>query len=169
MAAGEYVSVSSQADTEAAGLAKERAELISDPAAEEGELAAIYVGRGVAPDLARQVAQQLMARDALGARARDELGSLDFSTARPLQAALFSAGSFASGAALPLLLAATAPRPLLAPMVGAASLVLLAATGALGALAGGAPVMRATARVAFWGAAAMILTTGLGSLIGAAV
>ncbi len=169
MAAGEYVSVSTQADTEAAGLAKERAELASDPDAEEGELAAIYVGRGVSPDLARQVARQLTAHDALGAHARDELGIIEITAARPLQAALFSAISFAGGASIPLLLAATAPLAMLGPLVGACSLALLASTGALAAWAGGAPLLKAMARVAFWGALAMAVTTGLGTLIGAAV
>ena len=169
MAAGEYVSVSSQADTERSGLDKERAELESDPAAEERELAAIYVGRGLTPDLARQVAQELMATDALGAHARDELGIVDLTAARPLQAALFSAASFATGGALPLLAAATAPMSMLQPVVGAASLALLALTGGLAAVAGGAPWLKPTARVAFWGALAMVVTTGLGTLIGAAI
>ena len=169
MAAGEYVSVSSQADTEAAGLAKERAELASDPEAEEGELAGIYVERGLTPELARQVARQLTAKDALAAHARDELGILDITTARPVQAALYSAASFAAGAAIPLVIAAVAPIAVLNIAVGAGSLVLLAALGGLGAAAGGAPIYLAMARVAFWGALAMAVTMGLGAMFGAVV
>jgi VIT1/CCC1 family predicted Fe2+/Mn2+ transporter len=169
MAAGEYVSVSSQADTEAAGLAKERAELASDPEAEEGELAGIYIERGLTPELARQVAQQMMARDALAAHARDELGILEITTARPVQAALYSAASFAAGAAIPLVIAAFAPMAVLNIAVGAGSLVLLAALGGLGAMAGGAPVFKAMARVAFWGALAMAVTMGLGAMFGAVI
>ncbi len=169
MAAGEYVSVSSQADTEAAGLAKERAELASDPEAEEGELAGIYIERGLSPELARQVARQLTAKDALAAHARDELGILEITTARPVQAALYSAASFAAGAAIPLVIAALAPMGALNVAVGAGSLVLLATLGGLGAAAGGAPIYLAMARVAFWGALAMAVTMGLGALFGAAV
>jgi VIT1/CCC1 family predicted Fe2+/Mn2+ transporter len=169
MAAGEYVSVSSQADTEAAGLAKERAELASDPEAEEGELAGIYVQRGLTLDLARQVARQLSEKDALAAHARDELGILDITAARPVQAALYSAMSFAVGAAVPLLLAAAAPMRILNIVVGIGSLVLLAGLGGAGAVAGGAPVFTAVARVAFWGALAMAVTMGLGALFGAAI
>jgi len=169
MAAGEYVSVSSQADTEAAGLAKERAELASDPEAEEGELAGIYIERGLTPELARQVAQQMMAGDALAAHARDELGILEITTARPVQAALYSAASFAVGAAIPLVIAALAPMSVLNVGVGAGSLVLLAALGGLGAMAGGAPVFKAMARVAFWGVLAMAVTMGLGAMFGAVI
>jgi VIT1/CCC1 family predicted Fe2+/Mn2+ transporter len=169
MAAGEYVSVSSQADTEAAGLAKERAELENDPQAEEGELAGIYVERGLTPELARQVARQLTANDALAAHARDELGLLETATAKPVQAALYSAASFAAGAAVPLALAAWAPMGVLNAVVGASSLMLLAALGGLGAAAGGAPVFKAMARVAFWGALAMVVTMGLGAMFGAVV
>jgi VIT1/CCC1 family predicted Fe2+/Mn2+ transporter len=167
MAAGEYVSVSSQADTEAAALAKERAELASDPQAEEGELAGIYMQRGLTPDLARQVARQLTERDALAAHARDELGMVDLTTARPVQAALCSAASFAIGAAVPLALAAFSLAENLRPTVAIASLGLLAVLGALGARAGGAPIFKAMIRVAFWGALAMAATTGLGAAFGA--
>ena len=169
MAAGEYVSVSSQADTEAAGLAKERAELASDPEAEEGELAGIYIERGLTPELARQVAQQMTAKDALAAHARDELGILEITTARPVQAAVYSAASFAAGAAIPLVIAALAPMSVLNVAVGAGSLVLLATLGGLGAAAGGAPIYLAMARVAFWGAAAMAITAGIGRLFGAVI
>jgi VIT1/CCC1 family predicted Fe2+/Mn2+ transporter len=169
MAAGEYVSVSSQADTEAAGLAKERAELENDPQAEEGELAGIYVQRGLTPELARQVARQLTARDALAAHARDELGLLETATARPVQAALYSAASFAVGAAVPLGIAAWTPMGVLNAVVGVGSLMLLAALGGLGAAAGGASVLKAMARVAFWGALAMAVTMGLGAMFGAVI
>ncbi|CAX21946.1 conserved protein of unknown function, putative membrane protein, putative nodulin-related protein [Methylorubrum extorquens DM4] len=169
MAAGEYVSVSSQADTERADLARERRELSDDPVAEREELAGIYVGRGLDHALALQVADQLMAKDALGAHARDELGISEITTARPVQAALTSAATFSAGAALPLLVAVLSPGRLTVFTVSAASLVFLAILGALGAKAGGAAVPRATARVAFWGALAMAVTAGIGSLVGKAV
>lgn len=169
MAAGEYVSVSSQSDTEQADLARERTELSEEPAAEREELAELYVRRGIDPDLARQVADQLMARDALGAHARDELGISEFTTARPIQAALTSAATFAAGAAMPLLTVVVSPAAILIPAVSATSLVFLAALGAIGARAGGAKVWRATLRVAFWGALAMALTAGIGKLVGTAI
>ena len=169
MAAGEYVSVSSQADTEQADLARERRELVDDPVAETEELARIYVDRGLDHALAVQVAEQLMAKDALGAHARDELGISDFTTARPVQAALTSAATFSAGAALPLLVAVVSPANLAVYTVSGASLVFLAVLGALGARAGGAAVPKATARVAFWGALAMAVTAGIGSLVGKAV
>lgn len=166
MAAGEYVSVSSQSDTEQADLAREREELATQPEFERAELAQIYVERGLSPDLARQVADQLMAHDALGAHARDELGISEFTTARPIQAALTSAATFAVGAALPLATAMIVPVTAVVPAVAGASLVFLAALGALGARTGGAPVGRATLRVAFWGALAMGLTAGIGAVFG---
>jgi VIT1/CCC1 family predicted Fe2+/Mn2+ transporter len=169
MAAGEYVSVSSQSDTEQADLARERKELVDDPAFEKQELADIYVARGLAPDLARMVAEQLMAKDALGAHARDELGISEITTARPVQAALTSAATFAAGAALPVVAAATAPARIVAPTIVVVSLVALAILGALGAKAGGAGTLKATARVLVWGALAMALTAGMGALIGRAV
>ena len=169
MAAGEYVSVSSQADTENADLARERQELSDDPAFETKELAQIYVGRGVEPTLARQVAVQLMAKDALGAHARDELGISEVVSARPIQAALTSAATFASGAALPLLTAILAPHAVLAPAVFATSLFFLGVLGAVGARVGGADMWKPTLRVAFWGALAMAVTAGIGALIGKAV
>ena len=169
MAAGEYVSVYSQADTERADIARERAELAADSAAEHRELAAIYVGRGLDAALAQQVAVQLMAHDALGAHARDELGISDTLSARPVQAALSSAASFAVGAALPLLVAAAAPERFTSPAVGGASLLLLALLGGLAARAGGAPMATAAARVAFWGALAMGVTAGVGALLGTVV
>lgn len=167
MAAGEYVSVSSQADTERADLDRERVELADDHAAELAELAAIYVARGLDAKLAHQVATQLMAHDALGAHARDELGISDALSARPVQAALASAGAFAVGAALPLLLVFIVPRSALVWTVSGASLFFLALLGALSARTGGAPVGRATVRVAFWGALAMALTAAVGALFGA--
>jgi vacuolar iron transporter family protein len=167
MAAGEYVSVSSQADTEQADLSRERQELAEDIAGEREELAQIYVKRGVAPELARQVARQLMAKDALGAHARDELGISEITTARPVQAALTSAATFAAGAAMPLLAAVLSPTALLIPVVTVASLIFLCVLGAVGAIAGGANVWRAAGRVAFWGAFAMALTAGIGALVGA--
>jgi VIT1/CCC1 family predicted Fe2+/Mn2+ transporter len=169
MAAGEYVSVSSQSDTEQADLARERSELSSQAAFEHEELALIYVKRGVEPDLARQVAAQLMAKDALGAHARDELGISEVTTARPVQAALTSAGTFATGAVLPLSVVLVSPPSMLVPVVSIASLVFLGLLGALGARAGGAHVLRATLRVTFWGALAMALTAGIGALVGAAL
>lgn len=169
MAAGEYVSVSSQSDTERADLARETAELRDDPAGELEELTQIYVGRGLELSLARQVARQLTTHDALGAHARDELGISKATTARPVQAALTSAATFAVGAAMPLLMVFVAPATLLIPLVSGASLVFLGALGAIGAKAGGANIWRGTARVAFWGAAAMALTAGIGALFGQTV
>ena len=169
MAAGEYVSVSSQSDTEQADLARERQELLDNPAFEQAELADIYVKRGLDRDLAVQVARQLMARDAVGSHARDELGISEVTAARPVQAALTSAATFAVGAALPLLMAVVTPIAWLLPAVSAASLGFLALLGAIGARAGGAPVLRATVRVAFWGALAMALTAGIGALLGTSV
>ena len=169
MAAGEYVSVSSQTDTEDADLARERHELATERAAERVELARIYVARGVEPALAQQVADQLMAHDALGAHARDELGIYDLQRARPVQAALASAATFPAGAALPLLIMLLAPVSLLAPVVTAASLVFLAILGWLAARAGGAHGGVGALRVTFWGALAMALTYGVGAFFGAVV
>lgn len=166
MAAGEYVSVSSQSDTEQADLKRESAELEAQPAHEQQELAAIYVERGIAPELAEQVAQQLMDHDALGAHARDELGISEVMQARPVQAAFTSALTFSVGAVLPLLAALAAPTSLLVPVVAGVSLVVLTGLGALAARAGGAPIFRASLRVAFWGALAMGLTAGVGKLFG---
>jgi VIT1/CCC1 family predicted Fe2+/Mn2+ transporter len=169
MAAGEYVSVSSQSDTEQADLARERRELSENVEFEHEELAQIYVARGVDHELARKVADQLMAKDALGAHARDELGISEISTARPVQAALTSAATFAFGASMPLLMVLISPTALLVPIVSFASLGFLAVLGATGAKAGGADVLRATARVTFWGALAMGLTAGIGALFGTVV
>jgi VIT1/CCC1 family predicted Fe2+/Mn2+ transporter len=169
MAAGEYVSVSSQADTERADLMLERKELATQPKAEEEELAAIYVGRGLEPALARTVAQQLMAHDALGAHARDELGMSDKLVARPLQAALASAVTFAVGAALPILVVMLVPVRSLIVLVSGTSLISLAALGALAARVGGASAWVGAARVAFWGALAMAATAGVGALFGTKV
>lgn len=169
MAAGEYVSVSSQSDTENADLARERIELASQPELETEELTRIYVERGVSLVLARQVAEQLMAKDALGAHAREELGMTDVTTARPIQAALTSAATFAVGAMLPIMAAMLTPPSQLVVTVSATSLIFLAALGALGAKAGGAAILRPTIRVAFWGAFAMGLTAGVGALVGKAV
>jgi len=167
MAAGEYVSVSSQADTENSDLERERNELATDGESEHAELAAIYVARGLDLGLAKQVATQLMDRDALGAHARDELGISDTLSARPVQAAFASAGSFTVGAVLPLLLVIFAPRPALVWTVSGSSLLFLALLGALAARAGGSPVWRSVVRVTFWGALAMALTAGVGALFGA--
>ncbi len=167
MAAGEYVSVSSQADTEQADLERERLELAASPAHEREELAAIYQARGLDAALSQQVADQLMAHDALGAHARDELGMTDLQRARPVQAALASAATFALGAALPLLAALPSPPAQLAPVVTASSLLVLAALGALAARVGGASPVRGAMRVVFWGAIAMGLTWGAGKLFGA--
>ena len=167
MAAGEYVSVSSQADTERADLARERRELAQDSEAEVQELAGIYVKRGVEPALARTVALQLMARDALAAHAQDELGISATLAARPLQAALASAAAFAAGAALPLVTASLAPERSVLIFVAATSLVCLTGLGALAARTGGAPVLGGAARVAFWGMLAMAVTAGVGWLFGA--
>lgn len=169
MAAGEYVSVSSQSDTERADLARESGELAADPAREQDELAHVYVARGVEPGLARQVALQLMARDALGAHARDELGISETTTARPIHAALASAATFTIGSAAPLALVLLFPGKVLLPAVAIGSLAFLAILGIVGARAGGAGVVRPTVRVMFWGALAMALTTGIGALVGRAV
>ena len=166
MAAGEYVSVRSQADSEQAALDLERSELEADSAAERRELTAIYVGRGVDPALAGQVAEQLMAHDALGAHARDELGITTTLSARPVQAALTSAASFAVGAGVPLLAAAIAPERLLIPAVSAISLMLLVLLGGLAARVGGADVKTGAMRVTLWGTLAMGLTAGVGALFG---
>lgn len=169
MAAGEYVSVSSQSDAEQADLARERAELADDPAFEREELAQIYMARGVEPALARRVAEQLMAKDALDAHARDELHIFDTTAARPVQAAVASAGSFAAGAGAPLLAAWAAPTVAIGPAVAGVSLVSLATLGGLGARAGDAPLAKAVARVMLWGALAMAVTSVVGLAIGAAV
>ncbi|MBA1159157.1 MULTISPECIES: VIT family protein [Microvirga] len=169
MAAGEYVSVSSQSDTEQADLAREKRELRDDPTYEKDELAQIFVARGVEPGLARQVAEQLMAKDALAVHAREELGISALTTARPVQAALASAATFSVGAAAPLLLVLVAPAEWLVPVVSAGSLVFLALLGVLGARTGGAGIVRPTLRVTFWGAFAMALTAGIGALFGTAI
>jgi vacuolar iron transporter family protein len=169
MAAGEYVSVHSQADAEQAELARERAELKADDKGEHEELTAIYVGRGLDPLLAKQVADQLMAHDAIGAHARDELGISATLGARPIQAALASAASFGVGAAMPLLVTTLAPQWGLSILVPATSLLFLALLGALAAGAGGAPVTVGAMRVAFWGALAMGITAGVGALFGTVV
>ncbi|MBU6236405.1 MAG: VIT family protein [Planctomycetes bacterium] len=169
MAAGEYVSVSSQADTENADLARERAELAANPEHELAELTEIYMKRGLEPSLASQVAEQLMKHDALGAHARDELGISETMSARPVQAALASAGTFAIGAAMPLLTAMLSPRSVLIPVVVATSVLFLALLGGFGAYAGGAPWLKAAVRVTFWGVLAMALTAGVGALFGAVV
>ena len=169
MAAGEYVSVHSQADTEQADLERERKELKADDKGEHKELAAIYVARGLDPSLARQVAQQLMAHDALGAHARDELGISKTLSARPIQAALASAGSFAVGAAMPLLVTAIVPEASLIYLVSGTSLFFLALLGGLAARVGGAGVTAGAIRVTFWGALAMAITAGVGALFGTAV
>ena len=167
MAAGEFVSVHSQADTEQADLALERAELKADDKGEHKELMAIYVARGLDSSLAKEVAKQLMAHDALGAHARDELGISETFRARPIQAALASAGSFAVGAAMPLVVTAMAPAAGLIPFVSGTSLVFLALLGGLAARAGGAGVTMGAIRVTFWGALAMAMTAGVGALFGA--
>jgi VIT1/CCC1 family predicted Fe2+/Mn2+ transporter len=169
MAAGEYVSVSSQADTEKADLSRERQELEADVGLEQEELAAIYESRGLDSVLASQVAEQLMAHDALGAHARDELGISEMLTARPVQAAFASAGAFALGAAMPLLTVVVAPGTRLVSVVFGNSLIFLVVLGVLAARAGGAPVMRSALRVAFWGALAMGLTAAVGALFGTVV
>jgi VIT1/CCC1 family predicted Fe2+/Mn2+ transporter len=169
MAAGEYVSVSSQADSEIADTNRERAELDVQPERELAEMTAIYVGRGVEPALAREVATQMMAKDALGTHLRDEMGLSEVTTARPVQAALTSAATFSVGAALPLAMVLVSPPDVLPWVVSAASLVFLAVLGALAAWAGGSPIGRATLRVTFWGALAMALTAGIGKLFGTVV
>lgn len=169
MAAGEYVSVSSQADTEGADLARETRELASDWEHERQELAGIYVDRGLTPDLAAQVADQLMAKDALGAHARDELGLSEITAARPIQAAIASAGTFAVGAVLPVVVAAVAPQELVSQLVTGSALVLLGVLGALAARVGGASLGRGAVRVMFWGALAMAASAIVGKLFGATV
>jgi VIT1/CCC1 family predicted Fe2+/Mn2+ transporter len=166
MAAGEYVSVQSQADTESADLRMEERELADDLEGETAELAAIYVARGLDPELAREVSVQLMAHDALGAHARDELGITEALSARPTQAAFASAAAFAVGASMPLATVLVSPHELLIPAVAATTLVFLAGLGALAATVGGAPVARGALRVTFWGALAMALTAGVGKLFG---
>ena len=169
MAAGEYVSVSSQSDTEKADLDRERAELATIPEAEKLELAKIYEERGVEKTLALQVAEQMMAHDALGAHARDELGISEITSARPLQAAITSALTFTAGAGAPLLAVLLVPVGMLMPAVVAVSLLCLVTLGAVGAKLGGAPVGRSVLRVGFWGAMAMLVTAGVGRLFGTAV
>jgi VIT1/CCC1 family predicted Fe2+/Mn2+ transporter len=166
MAAGEYVSVSSQSDAETADLAREKGELAANPEAEHQELAGIYVERGLSPELAATVATQLMATDALATHARDELGISEATTARPVQAALSSAAAFAVGAIFPLLMVLVSPASLLTPVVAVGSLVFLAVLGVVGAWAGGANIFKAMIRVVFWGAIAMGVTAGIGKLFG---
>jgi len=166
MAAGEYVSVSSQSDTEHADLARERSELAEDPESEAKELAQIYVTRGLTKELARQVAEQLMAQDALSAHARDELGISEFTAARPVQASLTSAATFSVGAAAPLLLVLAAPDARLVPVVAAGSILCLALLGVAGARTGGAKALKPAVRVVLWGVFAMALTAGIGMLAG---
>lgn len=169
MAAGEYVSVSSQSDTEKADLAREKAELSGDPEAEIDELAGIYAARGVEPPVARQVAEQLMAKDALAAHAHDELGISEISTARPIQAAFTSAGTFTVGAAIPLIVALLVPTAWTPAAVALTGLTCLAVLGAIGAHVGGAGVLKSVLRVTFWGVFAMAITAGIGKLFGAVV
>ncbi|WP_133699310.1 VIT1/CCC1 transporter family protein [Roseateles toxinivorans] len=169
MAAGEYVSVHSQADTEDADLSRERAELEANPLAEQRELAAIYVDRGLEPALARQVAEQLMAHDAIGAHGRDELGISEAHVARPVQAAFASCASFAAGALLPMAVAAAAPATQVIPWTAGMSLAFLALLGGVAARAGGASVLAGAWRVFFWGALAMAITAGVGRLFGTVV
>lgn len=169
MAAGEYVSVSSQSDTERADLARETGELTTQPEFERQELADVYVARGLDAELALRVADQLMAKDALAAHARDELGISDISTARPLQAALASAATFSAGAAAPLFVIPFSPQPLFVPVIAAVSVLCLVVLGYLGARAGGAPVLRSVVRVAFWGMLAMAFTALVGRMFGAVV
>jgi VIT1/CCC1 family predicted Fe2+/Mn2+ transporter len=166
MAAGEYVSVSSQADTENADLARERRELSEQPEAELNELTQIYVSRGVEPALARQVAEQMTAKDAFATHSRDELGLSEHVVARPVMAALTSALTFALGAAVPLVIAALAPAASIAPIVSGGSLLCLAGLGAIGARIGGAAILKPTIRVTFWGAFAMAATAAIGALVG---
>lgn len=169
MAAGEFISVQSQADTENADLARERRELAEDPEGELEELKAIYMTRGLDSDLAQQVAEQLTAKDALGTHAREELGITETLMARPLQASLASAAAFAAGAVVPIIAALLAPRDNVGWVTSAATMLTLAALGSLAAYAGGAPALRGAVRVAFWGALAMAITAGVGKLIGTAV
>ena len=168
MAAGEYVSVSSQADTERSDLARERRELETDTAAEHRELAAIYVGRGLDPRLADEVATQLHAKDALAAHARDELGIFERLRARPIQAALVSGASFAAGASVPLLAALIAPTPAVQPVIATLSLAFLAVLGAIAARVGGANIAKGALRVTFWGVIAMAITAAIGRAFGVA-
>jgi vacuolar iron transporter family protein len=169
MAAGEYVSVSSQADADQADITREKGELATQPQAEEDELTGIYVRRGLEPALARTVARELMTKDAVGAHARDELGLTEELAARPLQAALASAATFAVGAVVPILTVLLAPASRLSFVVSIVSLICLAALGAIAARAGGAPAAKGAARVAFWGALAMALTAAVGRLFGTTV
>jgi vacuolar iron transporter family protein len=169
MAAGEYVSVSSQSDSERADMGRERQELSNNPDAELRELAGIYIKRGLDKALALQVAEKLMARDALGAHARDELGISDATAARPVQAALSSAAAFSVGGALPLLMSLVTPNTFVVQAVSVASLLFLALLGAIGAKIGGATIMKATIRVTFWGALAMAVTAGIGAVFGTQV
>jgi VIT1/CCC1 family predicted Fe2+/Mn2+ transporter len=169
MAAGEFVSVSSQADTETADIARERRELATDPVGERAELTGIYVKRGLTPELAAQLTEQLMAHDALGAHARDELGLSEITAARPLQAALASAGAFALGAILPVLVVMLAPTAMMTTLVTGSALVLLAVLGAVAAKVGGASTMRGALRVAFWGVLAMGASALVGRLFGTTV
>ena len=169
MAAGEYVSVSSQADTEGADLAREKHELATDPAGERAELTNIYIARGLTPELAAEVSDQLMATDALGAHARDELGLFEATAARPIQAALSSAGTFAVGAMLPVLIAAFVAPSIVTPVVTGSAVVLLAALGAVAARVGGASMGKGALRVAFWGALAMGMSALVGRLFGTTV
>jgi VIT1/CCC1 family predicted Fe2+/Mn2+ transporter len=169
MAAGEYVSVHSQADTERADVEREKRELAADDEGERMELAGIYVKRGLEPKLAREVADQLMAHDALGAHARDELGITETMRARPVQAAGFSAGSFAVGAALPLIAAALVNGPAMIAVVAGSSLVFLALLGGVAARAGGAPILKGSIRVLIWGAGAMVATALVGKMFGTVV
>ncbi len=169
MAAGEYVSVSSQSDTERADLERERRELAADSKFEHEELATVYAKRGLDAELAKQVAEQLMAHDALGAHARDELGISDMTTARPVQAAFASAATFAVGAVLPIIVVLLTPRVALVPVVIVSAILFLALLGGFGAYAGGAPVVKAALRVTFWGVLAMALTAAVGAMFGAAV
>jgi VIT1/CCC1 family predicted Fe2+/Mn2+ transporter len=169
MAAGKYASVSSQADTENADLARERIELSTNPNFEHEELAQIYVGRGLTPELAKNVAEQLMAHDALGSHARDELGITESLTARPIQAALASAATFSIGAALPLLMVILSPAKNLILSVSIASLIFLILLGVLAAKAGGANILKGAIRVSFWGALAMAITAGIGAVFGTVV
>jgi VIT1/CCC1 family predicted Fe2+/Mn2+ transporter len=166
MAAGEYVSVSSQSDTEKADLAREAGELKTSPEFEQNELADLYVARGLEPDLARQVAVQLMAKDALGAHARDELGISGATTARPIQAAFTSAATFAIGAFLPLVIVFLAPAHALIPAIATSSLFFLGVLGAVGARTGGAAMLKPVVRVVFWGAVALVITAGIGAVFG---
>jgi VIT1/CCC1 family predicted Fe2+/Mn2+ transporter len=169
MAAGEYVSVSSQSDTEKADIERERKELATDVKFEHEELAAIYIKRGLDESLAKQVAEQLMNHDALAAHARDELGISDMTAAQPVQAAFSSAGTFAVGAAMPMLAVLVTPRTALIPVVATTSILFLAGLGGLSAYVGGAPIFKAIVRVTFWGALALAITAGVGALFGVSV